>query len=473
VTHRLVRIAAAANVAAVLAFSAAYAWSLTLLNTADESGHFDYAFQVWHGRLPVFEDGLAVKPPFASIPPVQWTAQHPPLYYLWEAPFIGPFVDANRDAVAAYAGRAASALIACAVVVSVMWAARAIAPGRRTFWLAAGTAAAVIPPVVAVGGTIFNDNLLVCLTALAIGVTARILREGITTRRLVALAAVGSGLLLTRASGAVIFGICGATLGVVTLLRSPRHWRQVAGLVAAGLVPLLASGWFYARNERLTGNVLGGHFGYLKHRVSRPFDVVAVDPEVWRQWHVIYGYDQANTAVMASLLVGLPLLVALVSAVRRLSRRPRPRGSVALGVVLVAIPLVTVVMQLQYISVSGGASWRYLMPMVPVICLAVAASVTLVPRLRPYLLCLWVAAAVIPLTAWVGDNLVHPDRHSTGSILPVPACIALGLGVAAVVVALVAQALISETSVPRGTTTPEPPGSEESAVRRPTRQLVS
>jgi len=92
-TRRLVRLAAGANVAAVLAFSLAWAWSLTLLRNNDETGHFDYAYQVWHGRLPVFEDGVSVKPPFASIPPVQWTAQHPPLFYVIEAPFIGPFVD--------------------------------------------------------------------------------------------------------------------------------------------------------------------------------------------------------------------------------------------------------------------------------------------------------------------------------------------------------------------------------------------
>ncbi|WP_036960808.1 hypothetical protein, partial [Promicromonospora kroppenstedtii] len=43
--------------------------------TGDEPPHVDYAYQVWHGDLPVFEDGLELRPDRAWLAPVQWTAQ--------------------------------------------------------------------------------------------------------------------------------------------------------------------------------------------------------------------------------------------------------------------------------------------------------------------------------------------------------------------------------------------------------------
>ncbi len=450
-TEFLVRVAVLANLAAAYALSQAYAWSQTLFNTADESGHFDYAYEVWEGKLPVFERGLDVKPDFASLPPVQWTAQHPPLYYLYEAPFVGPFIDHGHVVWAGFAGRAASGLVACAVVAAVMWAVHAIAPGRRALWLAAGTVTAVLPPVVAVGGTIYNDNMLVMWAALTIGITARILHSGITRKRLTVLALVGSGLLLTRLSGAVVFGICGGTLGVVTLVRSWRDWRLVAGLAVAGIVPLLASGWYYARNVHLVGNIAGYHSHFLEHRISRPFRDVVVDPEVWRQWHAIYGYGTSNPSgtlekigahyigLFGWVMVGLPLLVGAAVGLRQILRRRQPLVDIPLAVVVVGIPLAVLVMQAEYVSNRGGASWRYLMPMVPVIALAVAAVVGAWPRLRPWLLTGWVAVAVIPFAASVGRSLETPDHHSTGPQLPAAACVALGLGFAAVAVALMSQ----------------------------------
>ena len=447
----LVRIATVANVVTAFAFAQAYTWSQALFDTADETAHFDYAYEVWHGRLPVFERGLDVKPEFASLPPFQWASQHPPLFYLYEAPFVGPFVDHGHDAWAGYAARTASALIAVVAVLAVMWAVHAIAPGRRVLWLAAGTATAVSPLVVAVGGTVFNDNMLLVWTALTIGLTARILRDGITRQRLVLLALFGSGLLLTRASGAIVFAVCGATLGVVSLIRSRRDWRQIGGLVLAGLVPLLASGWFYLRNLHIVGNLAGANNDSHANRITRSFHQVVVDPEVWRQWHAIYGYGVMNPSgnvknvpewyvpVMAGVLVALPLLVSLVAGMRLIWQRRRPWSEIPIAVVLIMVPIVVLAVQTLYVAHRGGASWRYLMPLVPAISLAVAITVNLSPRLRPWLLCGWVALATIPFAVSVGRVLVAHNPFGHGPQVPGAACAALGIGFATLAVAVMTQ----------------------------------
>jgi hypothetical protein len=293
--------------------------------------------------------------------------------------------------------------------------------------------------------------MLLAWSALTIGLTARILREGITGQRLVLLALFGSGLLLTRASGAIVFAVCGATLGVVALIRSRRDWRQIAGLVVAGLVPLLLSGWFYLRNLRDVGNIAGSHASYFKHRIERPFNEVVFDPLMWRQWHAIYGYGVMNTSgnvkdvpdwyvpVIAGILVALPLLIGLVVGLRLVRRLRQPWAEIPIAVVMIAIPLVTLLLQAQYVAHRGGASWRYMMPLIPAICLGVAITVNLRPRLRPWLLCGWVAIATIPFAASVGRVLVAHNPFGHGPQVPGAACAALGIGFATLAVALMTQ----------------------------------
>jgi len=79
---RAVRVALIAAGVATFLMCGAVAIAMVPLGTRDETAHLDYAYQVWHGRLPVFEHGLLFHPTSpALIPPVQWESQHPPLNY--------------------------------------------------------------------------------------------------------------------------------------------------------------------------------------------------------------------------------------------------------------------------------------------------------------------------------------------------------------------------------------------------------
>ena len=55
---RLIRLAVVATLVSAALLAAAFALSHPLFGVGgDEMAHFDYAYQVWHGRLPVFELG--------------------------------------------------------------------------------------------------------------------------------------------------------------------------------------------------------------------------------------------------------------------------------------------------------------------------------------------------------------------------------------------------------------------------------
>jgi hypothetical protein len=439
------RLGAGANVVAAGALAAAFASARSLFSSADESAHFDYAYQVWRGRLPVFEDGLLFHQTFGLHPPAQWTAQHPPMYYVLQAPFVGPLVDAGHVLAAGYAARAVNALLACALVAAVMWATSAIAPGRRRLWLAAGAVTAANPLVIAVGGSIYNDNLLAVWATLLVGLTARMIRRGCTARRLLLFALVAAAALLTRSAGVAVIAVCAGVLGLVLLSRRPRPWRAIAGLVAAVAGAIAASAWFYVRNLHLTGNLLGGHFDYLPGRLRRPVLDVALDPSVWKQLLGIYGYDLVDRGAASVLLAGLPLAVTAVLVLRRLARRPAWVPDVAVVALLAGLAALVLAMQLQYVSTGGGASSRYLEPLVVVFSSAIAWSLTAWPRLSPYLLAAWLGLAYLPFVSYVRDSLATPPATSTAPVHPAAAVAGLAVGGLALAVAVAVQALLGRT----------------------------
>jgi hypothetical protein len=436
----LLRWGVIANLVLAAALSTAWACSQPMFGLADETANFDYAYQVWKGHLPVFEDGLLLTPPFGVRPPVQWTAQHPPLFYLIQAPFIGPLVDADRLLAAGYAGRAVNTAITVALVAAVMWAASAIAPARRSLWLAAGTVAACYPLVIRVGGEIFNDNLLALWSALLVGLTALILRRGPTPRRLIIFAVVAACALLTRLAGAPVSAVCGGVLGVALLLLRPRPWRSIAGLIGAGAFAGLASGWFYLRNLRLTGNLAGGHFDYLTHRVKRSFSEVVTRNEVWEQLLAIHGYQLLDPVLTSILLAGLPVAAACVLGLRRLLQRPVVQADRALAVLLVGLVATVVLMQLSYVGAGGGASMRYLGPLTVVVAYAVAAGLTANRRAAPLLLSLWAALEFLTFAIFVLTSAVRPDPAlGTAPVFPLATASAVLVAATALAVALGTQ----------------------------------
>jgi 4-amino-4-deoxy-L-arabinose transferase-like glycosyltransferase len=442
----LVRLAVVATLAAAALLAAAFALSHRLFGVGgDEMAHFDYAYQIWLGRLPVFEDGLVVNPPWGTHPPTQWTAQHPPLFYLLIAPLVGPLVDDGRYLAAGYAARAASAVIATGLTTAIMWLGREVAPHRPALWLSAGLVAAVNPPVVIFGGAVYNDNLMVAFSTLLIAVTVRMLRVGPTAVTLALFGVFMAGALWTRASAVVPVGACGLVLGLAWLLRRPPAWRAIIGLGCASLAAVASIAWFYLRNLRLAGNLFGARLGedlaYLRNRVERPFHEVIFDPAVWRGWHAAWGYSVVDPLWSAGLLVGVPLLVSGVLAVRRILRTREPY-EIWTVLMLAGLVIGIIVVQAEYTANRGGTSWRYLKPLLPAIALGVAWALTASRRLAPLLIPLWVSAAVLPLAAGCIKHLVQPNAQSTAPNFPLATSVALTMGVAAVALAVIAIVLV-------------------------------
>lgn len=393
-----------AAVAVAVLGSLAQGFGSPPLATADETAHLDYAVQVWHGHLPVFENGLTIHPAFGAAPPVQWVAQHPPLFYLLLAPVVGPLVDAGHMDAAVLAGRVENAFLAGVVVLATAWSARRILPGRPAVAAVAAIVTALCGLVLLVGGTVYNDLLTAAFSALAIGVAATALRSGLSTRLVVLGALVTAFGMLSRLSFAVSLVAVVAAFALAPVVRSS-VWRAVrvrlAAVVAVVVAPAIASGWFYWRNRELTGSITGGHPEWSQAnlgRVTRPVTAVALDPAFWHQLFAVYRFGLSASSIVPWLLLLVPLLLAGAGALAWCVRNRSWRGSRAdrlVSAMLVCVVLATIVVELRYVAGGGAANTRYALPLLPVLAVPMAMGLTGISRLRVVLVPLWTVGAAI------------------------------------------------------------------------------
>lgn len=417
---------------------------------ADETAHLDYAYQVWHGRLPEFLDGVRLEL-VGAVPPVQWASQHPPAAYLLLAPVVGPLVDAGQPVAAAYAARAVTVLAAAGTVLAAGWAARWVTGG----W---GRTAVTVPVLVAahvwllrLGGAVYTDVFLMLVVTLLLGLSARWARVGRGGAgpqvAWVLLPAVASA---TRLAGVPLALLCVAAVGLTLALRRSRSVHDCAvGVVLPVAAAAAASGWFYLRNLALTGSVTGGHPEWAVTHLERETPTL---PEVLLSggfWRLSFRQFAAS-AVWADrlnlLLFVLPAVVGTLLAGRALLRRRGPGAEDpdrVIALLLVGAVAGVTFQQALYVTGSGGAMGRYLAVLVLPFTLAVAAGIARW-RWSAALLVLW---CLLHLVDAVRDLGHLATRFADAGLPTLPdgtAPVALG---AHAVLLLAASALV--TRVPR------------------------
>ncbi|PZE55787.1 hypothetical protein DEJ24_14305 [Curtobacterium sp. MCPF17_001] len=488
--------------AALFAVFAAIAigFSAPPFNSGDEAAHLDYAVTVWHGHLPVFEDGLTIDSTFGIIPPVQWVSQHPPLFYAVLAPVVGPLWDSGQHYHAVLAGRVLNAVFAGLTVLAAGWAARRVLPTRPGAASVAAVVVSLTSMFLLVGGAVYNDLPNVAFGALAIGVAATALRRGLSTRLVVLAAVVTAAGMLSRLTFAVFVV---AVLVAVVCARGRGWWNGLVGklvaLVVVAAAPALAAGWFFLRNERVTGNIAGSQPEWAAahlHRRQHGFVETVADPGFWTGvFSVFRGHFTLDVTWPWVLLVGpllLAVVVAVVPALRRNGRvrptAPRPTttdptttdrttadpvtvtgrrrrqdatdrvADVLVALMLVAVVVLVVFLQIRFTMQGGAAQARYGLPVVPVLAVVMAIGLSGFGRvLSPLLVTAWVAAAGYDWFAIV--DLTGPAFHEP---------VTLTVSRVAVVLAIVALAavltLVWTASLRRSAVAPQPPTSDFPAV---------
>ena len=426
------------------------------LHTGDETAHLDYAYQVWTGHLPVFEDGLVLAPEAGSVPPVQWAAQHPPLYYLVLAPVVGPLVEGGHVFAAVYAARGLNVLGAGLLVLVAAWAARRAFPASPLLAPVTALVVGTTAWVARVGGSGYNDVFAALLTTWLLGLAAGAVRSGLTWPRAAGLVVVSALCLGTRLHTMVMVGVLVAAVLAGVLLRTAglpgvrgataRGDAVRAAAVVLGVPAAVAatSGWFYLRNVALTGSVTGGHPDWAAEnldRVVRPVPEVLADAGVWTRLLAVFGHDRLPDAAVVLLLLVVPATLAAVAGVRtaRNTRLPAAgRADVLLLVTGGTAVAATLAMQLVYTAGGGSPHPRYLLPVIGILAMLVAQGLVSTHRRLPWAAGLWCAVPLIDQAIWIAVSAPRYAGPWPGGSLSAPggwvawgfACVAVAVAVA-------------------------------------------
>jgi len=377
----------------------AYAMASPVYSSGDEAAHVDYALQVWHGHLPVFEDGLELDNTVGARPPVQWTSHHPPLLYLLIAPVVGPLVDAGAVNDAGMGARMVVVALSIALLYAVRALARALMPTVAGVGLASAMVVGLSVWFIRLGGSVYTDTLSALVSALAFLSLVRLARSAFATRDIVLFAVACAACGLTRFSLLPVVALfCVAAVLIGHVDGSPRARRGWIAAAAAAASVAASSLWFYARNIALTGNPSGGHPEWAAahtSRVARPMLDVASDPAFWTTMTQQFStgtYRQLPHALESSwpwtiVLLIVPTALGVVMHVVDImrSREHRAARAILVGSLLCACGGIAV-MQIMHTAGGGSAFARYFFAMLPF----------LAPFLVRPLLTWW----AVPLMVW-------------------------------------------------------------------------
>lgn len=211
------------------------------IGAPDERQHANYVARIARG------EGVATFNPHDPNLYETYQAHQPPLYYFlggaW-AKVTGADPTVKADG---FRLRALNALIGAAGVLGVyflaLWGFR-----RADIAGLAAAFAALLPMNLGLSGSVGNDPLLLALCTWALGLTAKGVRDGWTTKLLVGTGLLTAAAILTKTTGVALL----PALLIAAFLRRPSP-KQLA-MVLAPIVVLVTPWWM--RNQSLYGDPL-------------------------------------------------------------------------------------------------------------------------------------------------------------------------------------------------------------------------
>ncbi|ETA04127.1 hypothetical protein CcI6DRAFT_00342 [Frankia sp. CcI6] len=388
--------------------------------------------------------GVRLGRPLANVD-LTYTANHPPLFYAVEAVPLRTGVALDHPLAGFRAARLLNVAFGITAVIATAALVRGVLPGRPGVAVGAAAIVGVVGMFVLISGQVYNDTLAVATITGLLAVTVAIIRRGPGPRTLAALAVLGPAAAASRASGALAVAVVVPALAVaVSMWTSGGALRRAGrGLTAAVVLVALtfaATGWFYLRNVRRYGDPTASG------RVAEMFPIrdgrtsawqVSRDSDFW--WHIYRGFfgrsvlltGHARTiAVGVAVVTGAGLVAAgirVLGARLRTVARPGTRiadttdtrpaddgaddghpeadppggrlaGSVVIGLLLTLHCLLVVATLVGYVAVGGAPFTRYLLPILPILALVVAACCGSLPLGRRGLPTVAVVAALAALT---------------------------------------------------------------------------
>lgn len=337
------------------------------INSGDTRAHVDYMWRVYNGEIPRLSDGLKYKPfnPTGSRR-IQPQANHPPLFYAINAPFVGPYLERGEWQTGIGVARAINIFIGVLCIVALAWAGW-LYGGRR------GELFAVAVPAISVMlyrfsglNTVYGpDYLLVLLTTLTFVGMYKIIAYGLQTKYVVGLGILAVLGMSTKAGYLPVLAASFIAIGLAAFLHAPEDRRRqmlraafYTGIIAAAVA--FAVGWFYYVRNYLTS---GTWFRATPDEYSggRPYKSLT-DVLFGEQFRALFYEKLAQNGPLSTFITVLAAAGLLGLKKFNLKRLFRDKTRVALSAVLLIASLGVVAAQVTFAVGYGAINLRYLLP---------------------------------------------------------------------------------------------------------------
>lgn len=276
-------------------------------------------------------------------------------------------------ALAAHLGRLLSTLLGLITVLAVFLVARRVLGGRDWLGVAAAALVAFNPQFLAVSSTFGNDALVIALSSAALALLLLVWdqleagAEAADLARSVPTLAVVAGLApLAKISGLTLLAFTVGTLAWLTWRRRPSLLAATVGPVLLGAA--LLAGWWYLRNLRLYGDLLGFARMHPGGTLRQDFHWLPwLRGEAWGElkgvWFSSWGLFGWFTVMLPGWVYGV-ITTACTGALAALALWGRKlpgldRGRLAWLALWAALVLASL---LRWLSITKGGQGRLLFP---------------------------------------------------------------------------------------------------------------
>ncbi len=287
-------------------------------------------------------------------------------------------------------------------------------PGLR---LGALAVMAFNPQFIFISASVNNDNLAILLGVAMIAWSVRVVRGGVNARRVI----VG-GVLIGATALSKLSSVPLAAVMILAILLSSSSWvtRAKAG-VGLGIIALALSGWWFARNVQLYGDLTG--ISVMLQAWGSPPPAITINDvwpqtfEVWRSYWGQFGYGQITLDEALYWLLAVLVVVSLIGLVIGRRRALIDRRT---AWTLAAAWLVSLAAAMAFAAQNpSGLHGRFLLPASIVLAVAISAGLhgwaspdrPKLDRVLDVSVC--VAMFSLPVVALV--SLPDPDVHAAAS----------------------------------------------------------
>jgi len=479
--------------AAFFALGIAYDVATPLFEKPDEIWHYPYVKYLADGQ------GLPVQDLARAQPLMKQESTQPPLYYataalatfwiedddwqdlVWLNPFWGydalGTVNDNKNRVFhtnaerfSYAG--AVLAVRTARLVSVIWGgitvlatyliALELFPAGRSFAAGAAALVAFNPEFIFIGSAVSNDSTVSALCTLALWLMLRLVRRGVSIRRLVWLGLIVGSALITKVSALALvpvavvaiaiaawsnrevpgtfgrdlskFLLKKCRLGQILKCRAPDGWTFLRGCIIIFGVVAIVAGWWYTLNWQLHGDPLGLRIHQEIVGPGRPrltlaeliHELSQMELSFWAAfgWGNVHAHPWIYTVLRVAVRLGaLGLLIMAIGELNKAKLERPTRLGLALLLLWGLLVFAALLRWLQWIFAPSG---RHLFPAISsIIILLLLGLLQLVPgRLRGKALALlagamFVFASICPF-AYIAPAYARPSLLSEAAIEAIP-----------------------------------------------------